>query len=408
MAGKVLDLDLSEEIHPIWGMEQYEWLYLLVRYHRRPIAWISISNNQRHAVVSPERLREAVTEQIGWPLWQQLLMESIARDEAQVSSLPQISVIVCTRDRTGQLADCLKALLALDYPSYEIVVVDNAPSDESTARLAACLPVRYAREDKPGLDWARNRGVAEARHGIIAFTDDDVRPDRFWLRAIGKAFVDSDVMAVSGLVAPGELETTAQHIFEFGYGGMGKGLQRKFFRLGDMPRRELLWGHVLGVGANMAFRREVFSHVGSFDVALDVGTPSGSGGDLDMLHRVVAGGHTVVYEPAALVWHVHRRSLSLLKRQLYDNGRGFGSYLITCLRNGTITFPVFLEFIIHEWLGWWLLRRLVRPTCIARPFVIAELWGAIASPFAYRAAQARARQLMNPPPEDEPLLRSVR
>jgi hypothetical protein len=114
-----------------------------------------------------------------------------------------------------------------------------------------------------------------------------------------------------------------------------------------------------------------------------------------MLHRVIAGGHTIVYEPAALVWHVHRRSLSLLRRQLYDNGRGFGAYLITCLRNGTVTFPALSHFVVREWMAWWFLRRLLRPASFSRRLVMAELLGAVLSPFAYRAAQARARQLVN-------------
>ena len=398
MPTKVLDLELSKEISPIWGTERYDRVQVLARYHRRPVSWMSVSNNHANPVISAEQVRQAVTEQVSWALWQRLLREGIDDGASQADTLPSISVVVCTRDRTGQLADCLKALLALDYPTFEILVVDNAPSNDSTARLAACLPVRYAREDNPGLDWARNRGIAEARHDIIAFTDDDVRPDRFWLHAIGRGFLEAEVMAVSGLVAPGELETAAQHQFEFDYGGMGKGLQRRFFRLRDVSTRELLWGHLFGVGANMAFRREVFDRVGLFDVALDVGTPSGSGGDLELLHRIVARGHTILYEPAALVWHVHRRSLALLKRQLYDNGRGFGSYLLTCARNGTIPFSTFLQFVIREWFGRWLVRRLVRPAYLSRRLVLAELLGAIASPFAYRAAQLRAKELMKSSP----------
>ena len=63
------------------------------------------------------------------------------------------------------------------------------------------------RENRPGLDWARNRGIAEARHDIIAFTDDDVRVDRAWLRAIGNAFLDPEIMGVTGFIAPAELES---------------------------------------------------------------------------------------------------------------------------------------------------------------------------------------------------------
>ncbi|MCP5100972.1 MAG: glycosyltransferase family 2 protein, partial [Chloroflexi bacterium] len=98
-----------------------------------------------------------------------------------VVSIPSITVIVCTRDRAGQLAGCLDALQAQNYPQFEIVVVDNASCTDATARLAAKRQVRYVREDRPGLDWARNRGIESARHEIVAFTDDDARPAINWL-----------------------------------------------------------------------------------------------------------------------------------------------------------------------------------------------------------------------------------
>jgi glycosyltransferase involved in cell wall biosynthesis len=390
---KLLELDLTKKIMPVWGTEKHDRIYILVRYDREPIGWLSVSNIRKYPVISAERLRDAIKERLSWPLAQAMLRAENRINGAPEDTLAPISVVVCTRDRTDLLSGCLRALQALDYPRYEVIVVDNAPSNNETAQLVASLPVRYIREERPGLDWARNRGIAEARHSIIAFTDDDARPDYNWLRAIGSAFLDSEVMAVTGLVAPAELETAAQQVFEFGYGGMGKGFRRRMFRLRDITQRELLWAHMFGVGANMAFRRELFAVIGSFDVALDVGTPSGSGGDLDMLHRVVAKGHALVYEPAALVWHIHRRSSSVLRRQLFDNGRGFGSYLFTCLRNGNVSRISILYFAMWDWLGWWLLRRLVRPRGFSRRMIMAELLGALRSPIAYMAAQVHARKI---------------
>ena len=69
------------------------------------------------------------------------------------------------------------------YPEYEVIVVDNASKDESARLVAARWSARYVREDKPGLDWARNRGFAVAQSPIVAYTDDDARPDPGWLRA---------------------------------------------------------------------------------------------------------------------------------------------------------------------------------------------------------------------------------
>lgn len=393
MPGKVCDIDISETLAPIWGAKRYDWLYVLVRYQSEPIGWLSLSNAQHHPVISERRLYEEISEQLSWRLAVNLLKRRMIAPQTEQRTRDPISVVICTRDRTDLLAGCLRTVLALDYPSYEVVVIDNAPSSDATTRLASSLPVRYVREDRPGLDWARNRGIAEARHDIIAFTDDDVRVDRTWLRAIGNALLDPEIMGVTGFVAPAELESEAQHLFEFKYGGMGKGFSRRTFRKSELNAYEMLAAHAFGVGANMAFRSRVFREIGSFDVALDVGTPTGGGGDLDMFHRLVAKGHTLVYEPAALVWHIHRRSQDFLHQQIYDNGRSFGSYLLTCVRNRTVSRRRALQFVARQWFGRWIIPRLLRPRGFPRRLTLAELTGAFRSPRSYSASQKRAKQL---------------
>jgi hypothetical protein len=112
-----------------------------------------------------------------------------------------------------------------------------------------------------------------------------------------------------------------------------------------------------------------------------------------MFHRIVAKGHTLVYEPSALVWHIHRRSAASLRQQIYDNGRSFGAYLLTCARNRTVSRLSILKFAAVQWVGRWILFRLLRPRRLPRRFVIAELMGALRGPLAYRAAQIRARNI---------------
>jgi GT2 family glycosyltransferase len=393
MRTKVFEIELAENLGTVWEVEGYDALHILARYHGKPIGWLSLGNLTYQSVVSHDRFREALTEELGWSLARAVLHKHVDCTFVEKPSLEPISIVVCTRDRTDQLAACLDAVQAQDYPCYEIIIVDNAPSNNDTARLTNGLPIKYVHEPRPGLNWARNRGVTEARHSIVAFTDDDVRPDRYWLRGIGQAFTEPGVMAVTGLIAPAELETNAQHLFEFVYGGMGKGFQRRTFRVDGMSTRDLLWANAFGVGANMAFRREVFSLIGGFDVALDVGTPAGGAGDLDMFHRLVAKGCTLVYDPSVLVWHVHRRSNKLLQQQLYDNGRSFGAYLLTCIRNRTVSPIAVLGFIAREWLGRRLIGQILRPRGLPRRLILMEIIGALRSPIAYRAAQAHARKV---------------
>jgi glycosyltransferase involved in cell wall biosynthesis len=295
-----------------------------------------------------------------------------------------ITVVVCTRNRTDMLKDCLNALLALDYPRYEILVIDNAPDNDETEKLASEYAVRYIRENKPGLDRARNRGVRESSFPIIAFTDDDARPDRNWLRSIAENFSDRKVMAVTGFVAPAALDTPAQQMFEWSYGGMGHGFVRRIFNGEKMTQRAKLAASGFGVGANMAFRREWFDQGGYFDPALDVGTPSSGGGDIEMFHRVVAKGGLLVYDPNMLVWHLHRQGMEALKKQVFNNGRSFVCYLLTCYRNGTAGSGTLIRFFLRDWLYQWHIKNLLfGGGSISRRLLLTELKGMLTGPAAY-------------------------
>ena len=390
---KLHELELTEPIQPIWGVDGYEAVRILVRYHKNTIGWVYI-HNMGSPVISKENIQTVVVEQIGWDLIPFSLNKLIAPTKTEKYSQEPISVIVCTRDRTERLNRCLNALLDIEYPEYEIIVVDNAPTDKKTAELVEGLPsVRYIREDNPGLDWARNHGIEEAKYEIIAFTDDDTKPDRYWLQAIAKAFSKADVMAVTGLIAPMELETDAQVYFEFVYGGMVNGTKRWTINPNELKTSQLLWSNAFGAGANMAFRRELFSMIGKFDVALDVGTPSRGGGDLEFFHRIVANGYTLVYDPAAFVWHSHRRDFKSLRLQLFDNGCGFGAYLMTCNRKRTVSRFQILRFVIYDWFYWWIIRRLFKPNKHRRRLILSELKGALTSPFAYRKSQKLIRAI---------------
>ena len=404
MAIKVLEIEFTEEINPIKGLERYEKVRILVRYRGQPIGWSYVDNNPWQQTISADRVRQTIVEQMGKELMRASLAEQLAPAAAVLDrELPPITVVICTRDRTDLLKNALEAILALDYPNREIIVIDNAPANSSTAELVARLPVRYVKEERPGLDWARNRGIAEASHEIIAFTDDDVRPDRGWLRGIAAGFADREIMAVSGLVASAELETEAQTQFEFGYGGIVQYLHRFKVEGSKLSARELLWAKNYGVGANMAFRVKVFEAVGNFDPALDVGTATRGAGDMEMFHRILAKGYATFYEPRALVWNVHRRSGDALSRQLRDNGHGFGAYLLTCDRNRTVPRLEILKFAMFNWFGWWLVRRLRNPGLLPRQLVVSELLGALDSPFAYRKAQLQAQQLAEIEPQEQSL-----
>ena len=408
----VTTLELSDAVADLTDMDRYAGVFALVTLHGEPLGTVTraIAGGRCSGI----SLRRAALDRLRWPIVRRLLIDhdidannesSSGRDRTPAatggpSSDVSVAVAVCTRDRVSDLARCLDALTALDPPPDELVVVDNAPRTDETARIVARHPhIRYVREDRPGLDWARSRAVLETRSSVIAFTDDDVVVDRNWVGALRRAFDDSEVGAVTGLVLPLELETGAQLLFER-YGGFGRGFERRWYQVDATKGERAAVMHAgpgkFGTGANMAFRRSVLDAIGLFDPALDVGTVTNGGGDLEMFYRVVAAGRLLMYEPAAFVWHRHRRTYAALRDQLTNHGIGLYSFL-TCriLRSRADRVP-FLRFAAF-WLCRWPVRRLLqalfKPGVFPRDLVMAELKGSLRGVFRYPAAVRDARRI---------------
>jgi GT2 family glycosyltransferase len=314
---------------------------------------------------------------------------------------PSVTVAVCTRDRPARLSQCLAALESIDYPDdrLELLVVDNAPSDDATRTLVHSRPrFRYVVEPRPGLDWARNRAVLEAHGDIVAFTDDDVVVDRGWVRALASVFVhERDAMCVTGLVVPDALDTPAQVLFER-YGGFGRGYARVYATAVGSRSAASQHGGTgkFGTGANMAFRRSAFDRVGFFDPALDVGTETNGGGDLEMFFRIIKAGQLLVYEPRAVVRHQHRRDYGQLRKQLTDHGIGFYSYLTRSARAFPEERGAFVRLALW-WLWYWTARRLIGSLFDRRGFpidlILAELRGSLAGARRYSIARRRAEAI---------------
>jgi GT2 family glycosyltransferase len=395
MATKVFDLEISGEINPFFIEEKYNSCYILIRYHKRLIGWIWITEFQ-NGFVTKEQIIAALNHKLSWNLIQEFLGRSLELNNCSVNTNEPISVVVCTRNRTEQLRGCLEALLALEYSTFEIIIVDNAPGNDDTYNLVSHYPVRYVREERPGLDWARNRGINESKYNLVAFTDDDARADPYWLQFIAKAFLNPKVMCVTGYVAPAELDTWAQQLFEFSYGGMGHGLKRRVISLESLTKTQILWASSFGVGANMAFRRNVFEKIGLFDIALDVGTPSHGAGDIEMFHRLVTSGYLLVYEPSMLIWHIHRLTMPGLRKQVYDNGRSFGCYLIKCWVENRLSRSTIIKFFLFDWLYKWNLKNIIKPPGqLQRSLCLSETIGMAISPLAYTKSRKWAKKIVD-------------
>lgn len=293
---------------------------------------------------------------------------------------PALTVAICTKDRTDWLRRLLNSLLPQQEEyGFELLVVDNASVSPVVREIAEeAGSVRYVREGKAGLDFARNRALAEATGDIVAFLDDDTVVDVHWTRHLLRAWAENpDAGCVTGQVLPMKLDHEAQVLFELG-GGFRRGFvaaRHKAARPFD-PLFPTGAGQ-FGAGANMSVDRTFILALGGFDEALDTGRPLPGGGDLDIFYRVLTGGRSLVYEPAIAVFHEHRADRAVLRHQYYTWGLGFFAFLEKCHRTDPERRAAH-RLMVAWWVNYQLHRvakRLLGRYPTPMDMILAEIWG---------------------------------
>ena len=229
------------------------------------------------------------------PAVRQAFMEAPFRPDA---SWPRISVVVCSHNGSRTIRACCESLLALDYPNYEVIVVDDGSTD-NTAAIASSYGLRVISAAHVGLSQARNIGMEAATGEIIAYTDDDTRADPQWLGYLAALFMRTDHAGVGGpnIAPPGD-GLVADAVTNAPGGPI-------HVLLSDREAEHI-------PGCNMAFWKACLQEIGGFDPQFRA-----AGDDVDVCWRLQARGWTLGFSPAAMVWHHRRTSVrSFLKQQL--------------------------------------------------------------------------------------------
>jgi len=243
-----------------------------------------------------------------------------------------VSVIVCTYNRAPSLELTLRALGAQATPPdlrWDLLVVDNNSADATRALVegfaaTAAIRVRYLFEARQGLSHARNAGVTGSTGAILAFTDDDVGPEPDWVAGVSRLMGELGVDILGGRILPRWEHPPPPWL-------AARPHLRGPFTIMDHPRP----GAVLearGVpnvwGANMAFRREVFTRVGLFDPGLGVtGRKLYRGEEVALVRRALAAGYRAAYDPRLVVWHripASRMRRRFVSRLYFDQAEGDG------------------------------------------------------------------------------------
>lgn len=214
---------------------------------------------------------------------------------------PSISVFVCSYNGAKTIHKTLTELRRLDYPNYEVVVVNDGSTD-NTARIAEEFKVRLINTENRGLSVARNEALKDEAASIVVYIDDDAYPDSDWLKYIAHAFLNSDFAAIGGP----NLLPLESGIIENCVGNAPGGPTHVLIN-------DRLAEHI--PGCNMAYRKEVLKAIGGFD-----GQFRTAGDDVDVCWRIQKMGWKIGYHPAACVWHRRRNQIKAYWRQ--QNGYG--------------------------------------------------------------------------------------
>jgi Glycosyl transferase family 2 len=160
----------------------------------RPIGFL-MRENEGKLTWPSEELSSWIGSELKTKMVEEAIRDELTRPQAKVP-FPSLSVAICTRNRVATLNRCLDSVLPLQQKyGFELLVIDNAPPDDATAKLVKKFSqVRYILEQRPGLDFARNRAAAKATGDVIAYLDDDVIVDSGWLAGLQEAWGEnSDV-----------------------------------------------------------------------------------------------------------------------------------------------------------------------------------------------------------------------
>jgi glycosyltransferase involved in cell wall biosynthesis len=219
-----------------------------------------------------------------------------------LAQAPRVSVVVCAYNAGRTLEQCLRSLRELDYPDYEVIVVDDGSTDDTRAIIARFPEWRAIHQENAGLSVARNVGLDAATGDIVAYTDADCFADPHWLTHLVHQLERSGAAAVGGPNLTPEDGWLAACV------AASPGQPTHVLECDQVAE------HI--PGCNMAFRREALLAINGFDPLYRQ-----AGDDVDVCWRLQQAGLWITFAPGAFVWHHRRQGPRTYLRQQAGYGR---------------------------------------------------------------------------------------
>jgi glycosyltransferase involved in cell wall biosynthesis len=242
----------------------------------------------------------------------------------QPARMPMVSVVICAYNAERTMRPCLESLKKLDYPNFEVVIVDDGSRDR-TAEISMDFPeFRLIRQPNKGLSVARNVGMHAARGEIIAYTDSDCVVDPHWLTLMIRSMIENNFDGCGG-------PNYAPHEDGWVEACCAASPGAPCHVLVAEDRAEHL------AGCNMVFTKAALTKVGGFDSQF-----TSAGDDVDVCWRMLDAGLRLGFSPAAFVWHFRRNTI----KAYYGQQRGYG-------RAEAMLYPLYSErFNVMGQIAW--------------------------------------------------------
>lgn len=216
---------------------------------------------------------------------------------------PSVSVVVPVYNAERSLPECINSLLNMDYPAdkLEIIFVNNNSTDGSFSTLRKYMgKIIVLNEAKQGASAARNRGIKNARHNIIAFTDADCVADKDWLKNIMASLLkEKSIGAVGGKICS---KMPCNSVERYGE------------KIHDHQKAIEFFKPPYLITMNMAVYKDLLLKIGMFDENFLRGQ------DVELSFRLGATGCRFAYEPQAVVFHQNEKTLKGLFREGFIHG----------------------------------------------------------------------------------------
>ncbi|MDX2226395.1 MAG: glycosyltransferase [Verrucomicrobiae bacterium] len=225
-----------------------------------------------------------------------------AGQRVPLAHYPRVSIVVCSYNGARTLQACMQSLQEIDYPDFEIILVDDGSKDDTQSILRDFPNVKNIRQKNMGLSYARNVGWQAASGAIVAYTDSDCMADKDWLYYLVATLQNGSYAGVGGP----NISPPAQDW-----------IQACVAAAPGSPSHVLLTDTVAEhiPGCNMAFWRWAFDVTQGWDVEYRK-----AGDDVDFCWRLQQAGYEIAFSPSAIVWHHRRFSINAFFKQQQGYG----------------------------------------------------------------------------------------